>query len=351
LNVADFDFELPESSIAQEPARRRGDSRLLVLDRTTGAVAHRRFTDLAAELAPGDLLVLNDTKVIPARLRGAKPSGGRVEMLLVEPVGNEEGAPTWRALLGGARTITPGMTLTFPDGLSVVAVAREGESWRVRLVHERGDPMGAIASSGEVPLPPYIRRAEADPRAASDRERYQTVYARAPGAVAAPTAGLHFTTEHLEALRAAGVRSCTLTLHVGLGTFLPVRVERVEDHVMHEEAYTLPDAASDAIASTRRSGRRVVAVGTTVARVLESCAEAGGRVRPGAGRSSLFIYPGFRFSVVDALVTNFHLPRSTLLMMVCAFAGTGAVLRAYRDAVREGYRFYSYGDAMLLRSA
>jgi S-adenosylmethionine:tRNA ribosyltransferase-isomerase len=351
LIVSDFEFELPAEAIAQEPAPRRGDSRLLVLNRETGGTSHRRFRDLPGELAPGDLLVLNDTKVIPARLHGRKPSGGRVEMLLVEPVGEDGGAPVWRTLLGGARTISAGMTLTFPAGLTAVTREREGDVWRVKLVHDRGDPMGAIDAAGEMPLPPYIRRGEDDPRALADRERYQTVYAKEPGAIAAPTAGLHFTSEMLDALRVSGVATATLTLHVGLGTFLPIRVDRVEDHVLHDEAYRLPEATSEAIAAARRSGGRIVAVGTTVARVLESCADGAGGVSAGAGRSSLFIYPGFRFSVVDALVTNFHLPRSTLLMLVCAFAGTEPTLSAYREAVREGYRFYSYGDAMLVKSA
>jgi S-adenosylmethionine:tRNA ribosyltransferase-isomerase len=351
LKVSDFEFDLPADAIAQEPAPRRGDSRLLVLNRESGARSHRRFRDLPGELAPGDLVVLNDTKVIPARLRGCKPTGGQLEMLLVEPVGEDRGAPVWRALLDGSRTLSAGMTLTFPAGLTAVTMDREGDVWRVKLVHDRGDPMGAIEAVGEMPLPPYVRRVEDDARARSDRERYQTVYAKEPGAIAAPTAGLHFTSEMLDALRADGVAISTLTLHVGLGTFLPIRVDRVEAHVLHEEAYRLPEATSEAIAATRRSGGRVVAVGTTVARVLESCAIGSGRVRAGAGRSSLFIYPGFRFSVVDALVTNFHLPRSTLLMLVCAFAGTEQTLGAYREAVREGYRFYSYGDAMLVRPA
>jgi S-adenosylmethionine:tRNA ribosyltransferase-isomerase len=351
LKVSDFEFELPADAIAQEPAPRRGDSRLLVLNRTNGATSHRRFRDLPGELAPADLVVLNDTKVIPARLHGRKPSGGRVEMLLVEPVGEEGGAPVWRALLGGSRTIAAGMTLTFPAGLTAVTREREGDVWRVLLVHDGGDPMGAIDAAGEMPLPPYIRRGEGDPRAASDRERYQTVYAKEPGAIAAPTAGLHFTSEMLEDLGARGMATATLTLHVGLGTFLPIRVDRVESHAMHEEAFRLPEATAQAIAAARRSGGRIVAVGTTVARVLESCADGSGGVSAGAGRSSLFIYPGFRFSVVDALVTNFHLPRSTLLMLVCAFAGTEPTLAAYREAVREGYRFYSYGDAMLVKAS
>jgi S-adenosylmethionine:tRNA ribosyltransferase-isomerase len=349
VNVAEFDFELPEHLIAQEPAPRRDASRLLVLDRATGAVTHRRFSDLVLELRAGDLLVLNDTKVLPARLHGRKPSGGRVEMLLVEPLGLEEGAPVWRALLDGSKSIRPGMTLAFPGGLTAEPVEREGGAWRVRLRHPERDPVQALAEFGEMPLPPYIHRARDDARGALDRERYQTVYAASPGAVAAPTAGLHFTAELLASARAIGVETATLTLHVGLGTFLPVRVEEVERHTMHDEPFVLPEAVAGAVERARARGGRVVAVGTTVTRTLESCADGRGGVTPGAGRSALFIYPGFRFQVVDALVTNFHLPKSTLMMLVCAFAGTPRVLAAYREAIAAGYRFYSYGDAMLVR--
>jgi S-adenosylmethionine:tRNA ribosyltransferase-isomerase len=349
VKVAEFDFDLPEALIAQEPAPRRDASRLLVLDKATGAVSHRRFTDLAGELRSGDLLVLNDTKVLSARLHGLKPSGGRVEMLLVEPTGDDDGDPVWRALLDGSKSVRPGMTLTFPGGVTAVPLARDGDAWRVKLLHPDGDPVSVLADAGEMPLPPYIRRAQGDPRAALDRERYQTVYAAAPGAIAAPTAGLHFTPELLESLRDRGVETAMVTLHVGLGTFLPVRVDEVEQHRMHDEPFVLPEAAAKAIDRTRAGGGRVVAVGTTVARTLESRADGRGGVTTGAGRSGLFIYPGFRFQVVDALVTNFHLPKSTLVMLVCAFAGTPVVLAAYREAVAAGYRFYSYGDAMLVR--
>jgi S-adenosylmethionine:tRNA ribosyltransferase-isomerase len=347
VKVSEFNFDLPPELIAQEPLPRRDASRLLVVDKTTDRLRHRRFSDLDEELSPGDLVVLNDTKVIPARLRGVKPTGGSVEMLLVEPVAGAAGT-VWRALLDGSRSLRAGTILTFRSGLTAVPLAREGDAWQVRLVHEGGDPLRVLEDAGEVPLPPYIRRAGDDPRAALDRERYQTVYARDAGAVAAPTAGLHFTIGLLDRLRRKGIEVATVTLHVGLGTFLPLRVESVESHRMHEETYVLPEPAASAIASARDRGGRVVAVGTTVARTLETCAAGSGRVRAAAGRSSLFIYPGFRFSVVDALVTNFHLPRSTLLMLVCAFAGTAKMLAAYREAVRERYRFYSYGDAMLV---
>jgi len=345
-----FDFELPPDRIAQEPASPRDASRLLVLDRAARAVVHRRFRDLPEELRAGDLLVLNDTKVIPARLHGTRPSGGRVEMLLVEPLGEGgEGRLLWRALLRGGRRLAPGARLSFPGGLSAIAHARDGEGWQVELA-TASETLGALLErEGEVPLPPYIRRADADRRSAADRVRYQTVYARVPGAVAAPTAGLHFTDELLAALSARGIERACLTLHVGPGTFAPVRADRVEEHRMHDERYVVPVAAAEAIARTRARGGRIVAVGTTVARALESRARDDGGVTPGEGRTALFIYPGFRFRVVDALVTNFHLPRSTLLMLVCALAGTEVVLDAYREAVRAGYRFYSYGDAMLVK--
>ena len=349
MNVDLFDFELPDALIAQEPAPRRDEARLMVLDRDGGSIAHRRFSDLASQLAPGDLVVLNDTRVLPARLHGRKPTGGAVEMLLVEPANGSATAGEWRVMLDRSRSIAPGVPLEFPDGLTVEPIERQGDLWRVRL-SAGGEKLGAILEArGEMPLPPYIHREEADPRASLDRERYQTVYAAVPGAVAAPTAGLHFTPETLRALAARGVESAFVTLHVGPGTFLPLRVDRVEDHTMHEERFVVTDAVADAVARTRGRGGRVVAVGTTVARTLETRAVGSGGVVAGSGRSSLFIYPGFRFRVVDALVTNFHLPRSTLFMLVCAFAGTERVRAAYREAVREKYRFYSYGDAMLVR--
>jgi len=351
MNVDEFDFELPAERIAQEPASRRDGSRLMVVERGTGTLSHRRFDELPDELAAGDLLVLNDTKVFPARLRGRKATGGDVEVLLVEAVADESGAPVWKALVSGGKTLRPGATLTLRGGLTALVMAREADVWRVKLLHEGADLMEAIDSAGEVPLPPYIRREEGDPRGVLDRERYQTVFARVPGAVAAPTAGLHFTPELLERLTARGVDIAFVTLHVGLGTFAPVRVTDVAAHRMQEEAFAIPEATAEAVRRTRWRGGRVVAVGTTVARTLETSADGRGGVLAGAGRSSLFIYPGFRFRVVDALVTNFHLPKSTLMMLVCAFGGTGTVLAAYRVAVQENYRFYSYGDAMLLRAA
>jgi len=351
MRVSDFDFELPADRVAQEPAERRDASRLMVLDRVSGAITHRVFADLPHELRVGDLLVLNDTKVLPVRLRGRKPTGGRVEVVLLEPTGEESAAPVWRALASGSKSIRPGVEIAVAPGLAIVPLSREADVWRVKLVLEHGDPLAAIETAGEMPLPPYIHREEGDPRIRVDRERYQTVYARTPGAAAAPTAGLHFTPELLAAVASRGVEIVFLTLHVGLGTFSPLRVGEVTAHRMHDEAFAIPEATADAVRKARARGGRVIAVGTTVARALESRANDQGQVVHGSGRSALFVYPGFRFRVVDALVTNFHLPQSTLLMLVCAFGGTEAVLAAYRVAVKEGYRFFSYGDAMFVRTA
>ena len=344
MRVDEFDYELPPELIAQEPAPQRDESRLLLLDRATGKIEHRGFSDVGDLLAPGDLLVVNDTRVVPARLVGRKPSGGRVELLLLE---REEGErERWRGWLRASRKPEAGVRLEFDQGLTAEVLDREGDVWRVELNAAAGEVGEAIERVGQMPLPPYIRR-ENGRSTPADRERYQTVYARRPGAVAAPTAGLHFTPRLLESLSGRGVEIASLTLHVGPGTFQPVRSRTVEDHRMHAERYELPPAVADSIESTRRSGGRVVAVGTTVVRVLEGCA-AGRGVAPGTGECSLFIFPGYHFKVVDGLITNFHLPRSTLLMLVCAFAGRERLLAAYREAVRLRYRFYSYGDAMML---
>ncbi len=350
MNVADFDFDLPAERIAQRPAARRDQSRMLVLDRGTGALRHRRFSDLLELLHPGDLLVLNDTRVLPARLVGHKPSGGRVELLLVEPV--EPGAPggEWRCLLKASRKPAPGSSIEFGQGLTARVLERDPLGWRVQWVAAEGRVEQRLEELGRPPLPPYIRR-DAERLDPSDRERYQTVFARRPGAVAAPTAGLHFTEELLRRLEAAGISQTYLTLHVGPGTFQPVTAEQVEDHRIHSEWFELPASAAAAIEAARRRSGRVIAVGTTVVRTLEARARGRGRVAAGSDRCSLFIYPGFRFRVIDALITNFHLPRSTLLMLVSAFAGRDRVLAAYRRAVEEGYRFYSYGDAMLIEGS
>ena len=333
LRTSDFDYHLPPEAIAQHPGE-RGESRLLVLGRTT---EDRRFADLPDLLDPGDLLVVNDTRVIPARLRARRPTGGRVEILLVE----REGPASWWCLLRPGRRLPPGAPLAVEGGPA--ATVDERADGRFRLTFEQSiEPL--LTEIGETPLPPYIDR-PAEPR---DRERYQTIYAARPGAVAAPTAGLHFTPELLDALERRGIRRASLTLHVGPGTFRPVKTENPEAHVMDSERFEIPEATAEAVAAARHSGRRVVAVGTTVVRTLETAASTDGLVAAGAGRTGLYIRPGYEFGVVDRLITNFHLPRSTLLMLVCAFAGRRRTLDAYRQAIRSGFRFYSYGDAMLL---
>jgi S-adenosylmethionine:tRNA ribosyltransferase-isomerase len=339
--LADFDFALPPERIAQEPLSERDAARLLVLERASGARSHRTVRELPALLRAGDLVVVNATRVEAARLRGRKASGGAVEALLLEP-GAAPGR--WRALVR-ARGLRAGAKLAFERGAArleaeVSGVEPDGSAW---LDFAPGADPHAL---GEAPLPPYIRR-EA-PRA-EDEARYQTVYARVPGAVAAPTAGLHLTHALLAALRGAGIGVAELVLHVGAGTFRPLREEDVAAGRLHAERFELPEATAAAVAETRARGGRVVAVGTTTTRVLEAQAEGDGRVAPGRGRTALFVRPGHRFRVVDALLTNFHLPRSSLLLLVAAFAGREAVLDAYRDAIARGYRFYSYGDAMLVR--
>jgi S-adenosylmethionine:tRNA ribosyltransferase-isomerase len=356
VKVEEFDYRLPPERIAQHPASQRDQSRLLVLSRATGAVTHSRFDDLRRWLDPGDLLVFNDTRVLPARLIGTKESGGRVELLLLErPHGGPADEQRWHCLLRASRPPSVGSRLHFAAGLQAHVLGREGEGWSVRLETERGGVDETLERVGLMPLPPYIKRPDpgealSEELAEEDRLRYQTVFARRPGAVAAPTAGLHFTPELLASLDLAGIRGVYVTLHVGPGTFQPVRVERVEDHVIHEEGFAIGEEVAEAIRRTREGGGRIVAVGTTVVRALEHNAASNGEVRPGSGKCDLFIHPGFDFRVVDAILTNFHLPRSTLLMLVSAFAGRERVLAAYEQAIAHGYRFYSYGDAMLVRT-
>jgi S-adenosylmethionine:tRNA ribosyltransferase-isomerase len=356
LRIADFDYELPAELIAQTPADRRDASRLLLLP-AAGPVQHRGFAELPELLPEGALLVVNDARVVPARLTARKPTGGRVEIFLVARLAVAGTRETWSCLVRGAKSLSPGMPLVLepargraPDGPPprVTFLDRDGEECRVELEAPAG-VVAALDDWGEVPLPPYIERA-AGPSAA-DRERYQTVFARAPGAVAAPTAGLHFTDAVLERLAARGVERVAVTLHVGPGTFAPVRVDDLDDHVMHAERYEVPAAAAAAYAAARSAGRPVVAVGTTVVRTLESALDADGRLATGPGETRLFIRPGRPIRAVDHLLTNFHMPRSTLLMLVCAFAGRERLLAAYREAVAARYRFFSYGDAMLLSRA
>jgi S-adenosylmethionine:tRNA ribosyltransferase-isomerase len=345
-----YDYELPEELIAQEPLPERAASRLLVLDRSGGDLRHRMFAELPDLLSPGDLLVINRSRVFPARLLGRRSGGGEAEILLVRP----RGADLWEAMVRPARRLHPGAVVEITPDFTVRieedpgAASAEGPPpgpvRTVRLLSEGLDPRQAIERHGHVPLPPYIRR----PDRADDRHRYQTVYAREPGSIAAPTAGLHFTQELLDRLEARGVARVELVLHVGPGTFRPVDVEDVRDHRVEPEQFTVPPEAAAAINDARRGGRRVVAVGTTTTRALESVVGPDGRLPSGDGETTLVIVPGHRFGVVDALVTNFHLPRSSLLLLVSAFAGRKTVLAAYAEAVRLGYRFYSYGDAMLI---
>jgi len=342
MKVSEFDYPLPESLIAQEPVTPRDASRLLVIPRDGSPLRHLRFTDLPDLLAPGDLLVLNDTRVVPARLVGRKASGGKCELLLCEPLEPPVGA-RYRAMGQSSKPLRPGVGLRFGD-LGAVIEATEGDGFFAVRFDRMGRELElALEREGRVPLPPYVRR---EPTAA-DRERYQTVLARVPGSAAAPTAGLHFTEGLLSRLDARGVRRTTVTLHVGPGTFLPVRSEEIEGHRMHPERYHVSEEAARAFADCRARGGRVVAVGSTAVRTLESAFEGAG-IRAGRGRTALFIVPGYRFRALDGLVTNFHLPRSTLLMLVCAFAGRDRVLGAYREAVARAYRFFSYGDATLV---
>jgi S-adenosylmethionine:tRNA ribosyltransferase-isomerase len=339
--LEDYDFALPENRIAQEPAPERDGARLLHLDRARGTRRHGAIRDLPALLAPGDLLVVNATRVLPARLRGHKDSGGAAQALLLGP----GSAPDhYRALLRTGGRHRAGLKLCFRGaGQALDAeLVRLGDDGEVELAFAAGADPYAV---GETPLPPYIRRTAPQP---GDAERYQTVFARVPGAVAAPTAGLHLSAALLAALAERGVARSELVLHVGPGTFRPLDDASLRGRRLHAEAYTLPPATATAIDAARARGGRVVAVGTTSARVLESCARQDGGVAPGAGETQLFLAPGDRFRVVDALLTNFHLPRSSLLLLVAAFAGREPVLAAYREAIARGYRFYSYGDAMLL---
>ncbi|MFW5802906.1 MAG: tRNA preQ1(34) S-adenosylmethionine ribosyltransferase-isomerase QueA [Verrucomicrobiota bacterium] len=342
MQTSDFDYELPEELIAQAPVTPRDRSRMLVLHRGSGDCELRSFADFADYFEEGDCLVVNDTRVIPARLFGHRvPSGGQIEILLVERCGERE----WVCFLKPARRLKPGdrIALAGEAGEIVVVAKNPGGECRVRF--DCANPDAVIEQAGHVPLPPYIRREDA----AADRERYQTVYAEKAGAVAAPTAGLHFTRRILDQLAEKGVERANVTLHVGPGTFRPVQEEDPTRHEMHEEAYELSEETAEIIRRTRRRGGRVIAVGTTTVRVLETCADSATRtVRPGCGRTKLFLHPPNQPVVADALLTNFHLPRSTLLMLVSTFSSVEHVLAAYRLAVRERFRFYSYGDCMLL---
>jgi len=338
VKKSDFHYELPTELIAQQPLPRRSASRLLVVDAPTHTLLDRQFTDIVDYLQSGDLLVFNDTRVLPARLYGHKETGGAVEILIERITGAHDAL----AQLGVSKKPKAGSRIQLESGETLTVLGREGEFYTLRL--DGTEPLEKLLlRHGRMPLPPYISR-EVD---AEDAERYQTVYSRAPGAVAAPTAGLHFDTPLLDTLRANGVNFGYITLHVGAGTFQPLRSERIDEHVMHREWLNVGAELIEKIRRTRAAGRRVIAVGTTVVRALES-ALRDGEVKPFAGETQIFIFPGYRITSVDALITNFHLPESTLLMLVSAFAGRELMLEAYRHAVQERYRFFSYGDAMLI---
>lgn len=342
MHLNDFDFELPEELIAQYPPDSREDSRLMVLNRRQKEIHAGVFRDILDHFVPGDLLVLNDTRVIPARLLGEKESGGRLEVFLVRRLASDE--EDWACLTRSSKTPKPGTRLLLGGEIEATVLPGGEAPYRHIRFCCRGDFTEALERVGRIPLPPYIRREDDQ----VDRDRYQTVFAKANGAVAAPTAGLHFTEQILDELRAKGVEICPVTLHVGLGTFLPVRVENILEHRMHAEAFYIPQATADAVNDAKARGRRVFALGTTTTRTLEYAVDEQGYLKAGEGNSDLFIYPGFQFRIVDAMVTNFHLPKSTLLMLVSAFAGRDFALEAYRRAVREHFRFFSYGDCMLI---
>jgi S-adenosylmethionine:tRNA ribosyltransferase-isomerase len=351
MRISDFDFELPEELIAQHPLERRDASRMLVVNRVEKSWRDASFAEFPAELREGDAVVVNNTRVFPARLVGRRePTGGRVELLLVRRREEFEGE-AWEVLAKPARRLEAGARVTFGDGrLSAETLSpNEDGAGRVVRFQANGDFTALLEEFGRMPLPPYIKRDSEDLAAAEeDRERYQTVYAAAPGAIAAPTAGLHFTPQVFEHLRARGVRTAEVTLHVGYGTFAPVRADDLSEHRVAAERFEISDRAAEAINATKETGGRVVAVGTTTVRALESAVDESGRVRADRGETGLTITPGYRFRVVDAMLTNFHLPRSSLLVLVSAFAGRDLALEAYHHAVAVRYRFYSYGDCMLI---
>jgi len=358
MQTHDFFYDLPPELIAQEPPPERGISRMMVLDRRDGSIAHRHVGDLPAYLNAGDLLVLNDTRVFPARIQGRwADTGGGLELLLLEPLAVPEGTADecretvcWSCITGSGRPVRPGQRALFAEGLldAEIVARRQDGNWTILLRSDR-PLMELLDAYGLTPVPPYIHRNGDAETARLDRERYQTIYARETGAVAAPTAGLHFSEALFDALEAKGVRRAYVTLHVGPGTFKPVKTETVEAHRMDPERYAVPQATADAIADCRARGGRVVCVGSTSVRTLETVAAAnGGRVVAASGSSSIFIYPPYRFRTVDAMLTNFHLPQSTLIMMVSALAGRERIMAAYREAIAQRYRFFSYGDCMLI---
>ena len=340
MDISDFDYDLPEECIAQLPVEPRDSSRLMVLDPSNHTIEHRRFFQLGDFLKQGDVLIFNDTRVIPARLVGARDTGGKVEVFLLRQMDKDQ----WEALVKPGKKMRIGSVVHFGEELSCEIVAHTDFGGRiVRFIYD-GIFEEILDRLGNMPLPPYIHEK------LEDRERYQTVYSRVKGSAAAPTAGLHFTESLMEELRRKGIQFGFITLHVGLGTFRPVHVDTIEDHVMHSEFYSVPTDTAELIRSAKKDGRRVVAVGTTSIRTLEAAASSTGTVEAGSGWTNIFIYPGYEFKVVDAVITNFHLPKSTLIMLISAFAGRAFTLEAYRTAVAEEYRFFSFGDAMLIQS-
>jgi S-adenosylmethionine:tRNA ribosyltransferase-isomerase len=350
--ISDYDYALPEALISQAPAKKRDRSRLLALNRKTGAISHSRFSHMTEFLMPGDVMVINNTRVIPGRLLGRKETGGRVEVLLLNFADEyRDRAPSGQVelscLVKASKQSKPGTVLRFDHAVTAEIVRiRDGRAL-IKFFYQ-GDLEALLNAIGRVPLPPYIKREEGEEPPCDDFEAYQTVYAEKSGAIAAPTAGLHFTETLLEKIKAAGVDIAAITLHVGYGTFSPVRVKDIRQHHMHQEGYYVSAEAAGMINRAREKGGRVIAVGTTSVRTLEHMSDPEGFVSEGGGQCGLFIYPGYRFKIVDAMITNFHLPKSTLLMLVSAFAGRENVLNAYAEAVREKYRFYSYGDAMVI---
>lgn len=339
MKTSDFDFYLPEELIAQTPLERRDTSRLLTLDKKTGRTGHCHFFDLPGFLKAGDCLVLNDSRVLPARLIGHRPTGGICEVLLLV----DKGEGVWECLVRPGRKLRPGAQVIFGEGQLTATVEAEVEDGK-RLVrfHYQGIFLELLEKLGKMPLPPYIKEE------LSDNERYQTVYSKVTGSAAAPTAGLHFTPELLRQIQGNGVKVCYVTLHVGLGTFRPVKAEEIQDHEMHAEFCVIPQSTADVINETKKNGGRVICVGTTSCRTIESFAAEDGTMTERSGWTNIFIYPGYQFKVLDALITNFHLPQSTLIMLVSALAGREHVLAAYEEAVKERYRFFSFGDAMFI---
>ena len=340
MKTSDFDFDLPEELIAQTPLERRDASRLLVMDKTTGELEHRHFYELPQFLRKGDCLVLNNSRVLPARLIGQRlPGGGACEVLLL----TEKGDGVWECLVRPGRRLKPGAKMTFGEGKLTATVEQElSDGNRLVKFHYEGIFLEVLEELGSMPLPPYIREK------LEDKERYQTVYSKINGSAAAPTAGLHFTPELLQQIQDMGVKLCYVTLHVGLGTFRPVKAEDILEHEMHSEYCMISEEAAQTINETKRQGGRVICVGTTSCRTIESFAHEDGTMEATSGWTNIFIYPGYRFKVLDGLITNFHLPQSTLIMLVSALAGREHVLHAYEEAVKEKYRFFSFGDAMLM---